>query len=180
MIQTYFLLFYEFLKIGVFAVGGGYATIPFLFHLTEIYDWFNVSELVNMIAISNITPGPVGINMATYTGFTTGGLLGSIISTFGIILGPFILTLVTIYFINKFRESKLIKAVFEALRPASCALLTFVMIQLIMQNIVGEVDFNLKALLLTAALFVIYPFLKGRPSFVILMGGVLGIIFGTV
>lgn len=180
MIQTYFLLFYEFLKIGIFAVGGGYATIPFLFHLTEIYDWFTPNELTNMIAVSNITPGPIGINMATYTGFTTAGFFGSVISTFGIILGPFILTLITIYFINKFRESKFIKSVFEGLRPTSCALLTFVMIQLIEQNVMSPFKFNLKAFILTLLLFILYPRLKGRPSFIILAGGILGIISGVV
>lgn len=180
MLNTYFLLFYEFFKIGLFAVGGGYATIPFLFHLTEIYNWFTKTELTNMIAVSNITPGPVGINMATYTGFTAGGISGSIISTFGIILGPFILTLITIYFINKFRESKFIKTVFEGLRPTSCALLTFVMIQLIEQNVMNKTSFNLKAFILTVILFVLYPFLKKRPSFIILIGGILGIGFGAV
>ena len=96
MLSTYILLFYEFFKIGIFAIGGGYATIPFLFHLTEIYSWFTPFELTNMIAISNITPGPVGINMATYVGYTTKGILGSLISIIGIIIGPFLITLITI------------------------------------------------------------------------------------
>lgn len=174
--MTLILLFYEFLKIGLFAVGGGYATIPFLFHLTEIYPWFSQSELTNMIAISNITPGPIGINMATYTGYTTAGILGSIISTFGIIIGPFILTILTIYFIKKFREASFIKALFEGLRPVACALLTFVMFQLIQQNIFNN-NFNFKAFILTIILFILYPFIKSKPSLIILIGAVLGIIF---
>lgn len=177
MFNTYFLLFYEFLKIGLFAVGGGYATIPFLFHLTEIYNWFSKNQLIDMIAISNITPGPIGINMATYTGFTTKGFLGSVTTTAAIILGPFIITVITIYFINKFRESKFIKAVFNGLRPTSCALLTFVMIQLINQNIFTGGKFSIKAFFLTSILFILYPLFKKRPSFIILIGAMLGILF---
>ncbi len=179
MLQTYFLLFYEFFKIGLFAVGGGYATIPFLFHLIEAYNWFSPSELTNMIAISNITPGPVGINMATYTGFSVLGIKGSVVSTVGIILGPFILTVITIYFINKFRKSKFIKIVFEGLRPTSCALLFFVMLQLIGQNVTNLKFFNLKACILLSILFVLYPKLKSRPNFLIVIGGIFGILAGA-
>ncbi len=170
------MLFYEFFKIGLFAVGGGYATIPFLFHLTEIYPWFTKNELTNMIAISNITPGPIGINMATYTGYTTKGVLGSIVSTFGIIIGPFVLTLITIYFIQKFRQSSFIKAVFHGLRPTSCALLIFVMIQLICQNIFNTGNINLKAFFITLILFILYPTVKSKPSLIIVIGAILGII----
>jgi len=180
--MTLILLFYEFFKIGLFAVGGGYATIPFLFHLTDIYNWFTVSELTNMIAVSNITPGPVGINMATYAGYTTKGIIGAVVSSTAIVSAPFILTLITIYFINKFRETKIIKAVFEGLRPTSCALLSFVMIELILQNIFNTKEFtnfqfSLKAFILTCILFAIYPFVKKRPSLIIIIGAILGILF---
>lgn len=178
MLSTYILLFYEFFKIGIFAIGGGYATIPFLFHLTEIYNWFTPFELTNMIAISNITPGPVGINMATYVGYTTKGILGSLISIIGIIIGPFLITLITIYFINKFRETKFIKTVFEALRPTSCALLCFVMIELINQNIFNsKFEINLKALILVSLLFLIYKFTKKYPSLIIFIGAIFGVLF---
>lgn len=173
--NTLFLLYYEFFKIGCFAIGGGYATIPFLFHLTKIYNWFSISELTDMIAVSNITPGPIGINMATYAGFSTYGLIGAIISTLGIISGPFILTLLVIYFINKFKNSNFLKTIFDALRPASCALLSFVMIKLINQNIINTLD--IKALIITVILFIIYKFLKDKPSLVIFAGAILGIIF---
>ncbi len=175
--NSVFLVFYEFFKIGIFAVGGGYATIPFLFRLTEIYNWFNKTELLDMIALSNITPGPVGINMATYSGFKSAKILGSILSTLGIILGPFIITLCAIYFINKFKNSIILQNIFNALKPVSCALLSYVLIGLVQKNIFYGSKLNLKSAVLTFILFVIYPKLKSRPSFIILTGGLLGILF---
>ena len=169
-------LFIEFFKIGLFAVGGGYATIPFLFHLSETHAWFTKDELINMIAISNITPGPIGINMATYSGFTTSGLTGSVVSTMAIVLSPFIVTLITIYFLEKFKNSKFIKTMFNALRPTSCALLSCVMIQLAKDNILKN-GFSLSPFVITLILFIIYPKVKSRPSLVILIGALLGVIF---
>ena len=89
MLKLYFLLFYEFTKIGLFAIGGGYAALPFLYFIQAKYQWFTIEELTNMIAVSNITPGPIGINMATYTGYTTGGIIGSVIATSAIVFLPF-------------------------------------------------------------------------------------------
>ena len=83
---TYGVLFWEFFKIGLFAVGGGMVTIPFLFDLTRKFDWFTAEELTNMIAVSQSTPGPVGVNMATYAGIQDAGVWGGIIATFGLAL----------------------------------------------------------------------------------------------
>ncbi|MBQ3641454.1 chromate transporter, partial [bacterium] len=102
MLKVYFLLYYEFLKIGVFAIGGGYAALPFLFYIQSKYNWFSIDELTNMIAVSAITPGPVGINMATYTGFTTGGIIGALISTCAIVTLPFLCVITVIKILNKF------------------------------------------------------------------------------
>ena len=76
--MTYLILFLEFFKIGLFAVGGGLATLPFLSELAGKYPWFDESMLGNMIAVSQSTPGPIGINMATYAGFNAGGVLGGL------------------------------------------------------------------------------------------------------
>ncbi len=175
MIQL--LLFYEFLKTGIFAIGGGYATIPFLYHICEKYNWFTVDELTDMIAISNITPGAVGINMATYTGIKTCGILGGMISITGLITGPFIITIFAIYFLNKYKNTKLLKNFFQGLIPASCALLTYTFIQLSIKNIF--VENNLKALIITLILFFIYPFVRKNPSLIIFIGGFFGILFNV-
>ena len=142
MIKLYFLLFYEFLKIGIFAVGGGYAAIPFLFFLQHKYFWFSADDLTNMIAISNITPGPIGINMATYVGFKSAGILGSIISTSAIVFAPFFFTIFLVKLFNKFKLCSVVESIFKGLRPASCALLTSIAIKLFYQSIFLS-DFNL-------------------------------------
>lgn len=168
------ILFYEFFKIGIFAIGGGYATIPFLFHLGEKFNWFNINELTNMIAISNMTPGPVGINMATYTGYNVNGILGGLVSTCGIILGPFIITLITIYFLEKFKKSKLTKNIIQGLKPTSIALLTIVLIQLCIQNFILDKEINIKAVIILFILILSFKYLKKQPSLIILLGGILG------
>ena len=76
------LLFIEFFQVGVFSFGGGYATLPFLYDIAEKYHWYSSSQLTDMLAIASITPGPVGVNVATYAGFTTSGIIGAFISTF--------------------------------------------------------------------------------------------------
>ena len=81
----YFQLFLEFFRIGLFSFGGGYATLPFLYHISDVYHWYTAKQLSDMLAISSITPGPVGVNVATFAGFTTSGLLGALIATTSVI-----------------------------------------------------------------------------------------------
>ena len=181
MIKLYFLLSYEFFKIGLFAVGGGYATLPFLFHLQTQYRWFTIDELTNMIAISNITPGPVGINMATYTGYTTAGLIGSFLATSSIILAPAILVIIVSKLIEKYKSSCLVVDIFNTLRPASCALLSVIAIQLLYKSVVlDKIDMilNLDYKALTLFLFIFIPFLffKKNPLLTILVGAIGGIL----
>ena len=147
MLSLYFLLYYEFLKIGLLAIGGGYAALPFLFHIQGQYNWFTVEELTNMIAVSNVTPGPVGINMATYSGYTTAGFFGSVLATLGIITIPFVLVIIAARLFNKFKNSKLLTSIFTGLRPASCALLTFIGLGLINSTLFKNdgLSFALKA-----------------------------------
>ena len=87
--MTYLLLFYEFFKTGLFAVGGGLATLPFIYDMSARYpEWLSIGDISNMIAVSESTPGPMGVNMATYTGYTVGGVLGSLCATIGVVLPP--------------------------------------------------------------------------------------------
>ena len=122
MIQ-YLWLFYEFFKVGLFAIGGGLATIPFLSDMGGRTGWFSAGELANMIAISESTPGPMGVNMATYVGFHTGGVLGGVIATLGLVCPSIIVILIIAGFLKKFRESRGVDAVFYGIRPASTALI---------------------------------------------------------
>lgn len=116
-------LFYEFFKVGLFSIGGGLATIPFLSDMGTRTGWFSAQELADMIAVSESTPGPVGVNMATYVGFHTGGVPGGFIATLGLICPAILVIAIIAGFLKKFRESRGVQAVFYGLRPASTALI---------------------------------------------------------
>ena len=116
-------LFYEFFKTGLFSVGGGMATIPFLQHMGETTGWFTNGDLTTMIAVSESTPGPMGVNMATYVGFEIAGVPGAVIATLGLITPSIIVILIIAGFLQKFRHSKGVEATFSGLRPASTALI---------------------------------------------------------
>lgn len=117
-------LFFEFFRAGLFAIGGGLATIPFLRDIGLRTAWFTSEELANMIAVSESTPGPMGVNMATYVGFTTAGVPGAVVATLGLICPSIIIILVICQFLQRFRQSRGVEAVFYGLRPASTALIT--------------------------------------------------------
>ena len=121
--MLYLRLFYEFFKVGLFSIGGGLATIPFLTDLGSRTGWFTSGELANMIAISESTPGPMGVNMATYVGFHLRGVPGGIIATLGLVCPSIIVILIIAGFLKKFRESRGVDAVFYGIRPASTALI---------------------------------------------------------
>ncbi len=122
-------LFFEFCRVGLFSVGGGLATIPFLTDLGERTGWFNPGELANMIAISESTPGPMGVNMATYVGFHTAGVVGGVVATLGLVSSSIVIILIIAGFLQKFRQSKAVDAVFYGLRAASVALITAALLQ---------------------------------------------------
>ena len=127
--MTLIQLFLEFCRVGLFSVGGGLATIPFLTDLGERTGWFGPGDLANMIAISESTPGPMGVNMATYVGFHTAGVLGGIVATLGLVSSSIVIILVIAGFLEKFRQSKAVDAVFYGLRAASVALITAALLQ---------------------------------------------------
>lgn len=121
--MIYLRLFLEFFRTGLFSVGGGLATIPFLTDIGERTGWFTHAELANMIAISESTPGPMGVNMATYVGFEAAGPLGSVVATLGLITPSIIVIIIIAAFLKKFRENKYVEAIFYGLRPASTGLI---------------------------------------------------------
>lgn len=124
-------LFFRFFKVGLFAVGGGMATIPFLYNMSDATGWFTYTDLANMIAVSESTPGPIGVNMATYVGFITGmqsgstahGILGSIAATLGLVTPSIIIILIIARVLKSFRNNIYVNSAFYGLRPASTALI---------------------------------------------------------
>ena len=179
MLKLHLLLFYEYCKIGTFALGGGYATLPFLYFLQTKYNWFSVDELTNMIAVSNITPGPIGINMATYTGYTTAGISGAITATTALVIVPFFMTILITKLFTKFQENKCICDIFTGLRPAAGALLTSIGLKLLFQTIKPTtIDYD--ALILFALMFLPFMFTKKNPLLIIIVGAIGGILIKSL
>ena len=123
---AYFLtllrLFYEFAKVGLFAIGGGLATLPFLYDMADTIGWFTAADVANMIAVSESTPGALGINMATYAGYITAGVPGGIVATLGLISPSILVILIIARMLGKFKDSPLVQKGLYGLRPASVAL----------------------------------------------------------
>ena len=190
--MIYLRLFFEFFKVGLFSVGGGLATIPFLTDMGERTGWFTAADLADMLAISESTPGPIGVNMATYAGFHAGGVPGGIIATLGLIAPAIIVITIIAGFLKKFRESRAVDGVFSGLRPASTALITAALIEVCTialmfhevpvpeYGVIKTELFYWPAILLAAAVFVclqIKPLKKLHPIVFILLSAVVGVIF---
>ena len=141
--MLYLRLFLEFLKTGLFAVGGGMATIPFLYDMSDATGWFTYNDLANMIAVGESTPGPIGVNMATYVGYVTGmsqggvlsALLGAVVATLGLITPSVIIILIVAAFLESFRKSRYVDAAFYGLRPASTGLIAAAGISVAVSNL---------------------------------------------
>ena len=183
--MDYLVLFIEFFKAGLFAVGGGLATLPFLKAMVKTYDWFTGAELTNMIAISESTPGPIGVNMATYAGFQAGSVPGALIATIGLVTPSVIIIIIISKILNKFRENQMVKDAFYALRPASAGLIVGAMFDVFVVTMFDPdswmVDmtafFNWPAIILFAlACFGIWKWDKVHPIVFIAIGAVVGIL----
>lgn len=201
--MIYLQLFFEFFKAGLFAIGGGLATIPFLTDIGARTGWFTSGELANMIAISESTPGPMGVNMATYVGFHTGslaggvagGILGGVVATLGLVCPSIIVILIIAGFLKKFRESRGVDAVFYGIRPASTALIAAALVEVCSialmfhqggheiapgQAVPTTELFYWPAILLAAAVFIclqVKPLKKLHPIVFIAASAVVGVIF---
>jgi len=185
-------LFWEFFKTGLFAVGGGMATIPFLYDISDKTGWFTHAELANFMAVAESTPGPIGVNMATYVGFTTAGIPGAVIATVGLVTPSVIVVAIIAGLLKAFKENKYVKSAFYALRPASSAMvasagISVVMIALLRTELYAATGklldlFNFKAIILAAVLLLAtnaIPKVKNlHPIVFILVSAVVGVIFG--
>ncbi len=189
--MTFLYLFFEFFKTGLFAIGGGLATIPFLMDIANRYDWFTQSELTDMIAISESTPGPIGVNMATYAGYSAGynlggvplGILGGIVATLSLVLPSIIVILIVAKVLEKFKESKIVKNVFYSLRPAVIGLLIVSLLGVALpiffdfsKTAFLEIVHIKEVILFALLLFGVLKF-KKHPIVYIGIGAIAGIIF---
>ena len=198
--MIYLQLFWEFFKTGLFAVGGGMATLPFLQAIGESTGWYTYTDLMNMLAVSESTPGPIGINMATSVGFTAAGVPGAAAATVGEITPSIIVILIVAAVLHSFRNNPYVDRAFYGLRPASTGLIgaacvsvileVLTSVQLVVQGggivkspvLGGGSLFNVPGLLLAAALIVLtnyVPKVKGlHPIVFIGLSAVVGIVFG--
>ena len=190
--MIYLQLFFEFFKTGLFAVGGGMATLPFLYDMAEKTNWFTSGQLADMIAVSESTPGPIGVNTATYVGFTTAGFWGGLIATLALVTPSVIIIVIISYFLKAFRENKYVDAAFYGLRPASTGLIaaagmtvvTITLLQMdLFKNSGSIMDlFNWKSLILAVIIYILSNNIKQtkklHPVFFIVGSAIIGILFG--
>ena len=186
-------LFWEFFQTGLFAVGGGMATIPFLYSMSDQTGWFTHNDLANMIAVGESTPGPIGVNMATYVGFLTGmdvagiptAILGAVTATLGLVTPCVIVILIVSAILKSFRNNPYVDAAFYGLRPASTGLITAAGLTVAVSNlfpaeIFSFAAFNWKGLLLGIVLWVLTNKVKQtkklHPIVFILASAVVGIV----
>ena len=186
--MLYLRLFYEFFKAGLFAIGGGLATLPFLYEISDKTGWFTHGQLADMIAVSESTPGPIGVNMATYVGFETGGPAGAVAATLGLIAPSVIIILIIAGFLKAFQDNAYVKAVFHALRPASAALIAAAGLGVVKISLIGWEAFvqsgslgelfRWKEILLAVGVFFgIRHFKKLHPAVFIGISAVIGVLF---
>lgn len=183
--MIYLRLFLEFFKTGLFAVGGGLATIPFLYDMADKTGWFTRGELSNMIAVAESTPGPIGVNMATYAGVQAAGIPGGITATLGLILPSLIIILIIAQVLNKFKSNKIVQDVFYGIRPVVAGLVAAAAVDMINLAIFDAelflkteqiLDFiDIKAVILFVVFLILTrKFKKIHPIVFIIAAGVLG------
>lgn len=173
MLKLLSQLFLQFFHVGVFSFGGGYATLPFLYDIADKFHWYSAKQLTDMLAISSITPGPVGVNVATFSGFTTAGILGSLVATTAIILPSYIIVTIVFKVIDKFRTNRNIKGAIRGLKPAGCALLSAVGIKLLFTS-----NLHLLGTLILLGFLILSIKKKQDPLFYLGISAILGLIIG--
>lgn len=189
--MIYLRLFWDFFKVGLFSVGGGLATLPFLYSLGAKTGWFSTADVANMLAVSESTPGPIGVNMATYAGFDCAGVLGGVVATLGLVTPSVIVIVLIAMALQAFRTNKYVDAAFYTLRPASTGLIAaagWSVFALVLVNLDAyRASYQLadllqwKNLILFAVIWVltnlVKPLKKLHPVVFLALAAVVGIVF---
>lgn len=182
--RVFWDLFIEFFQIGLFAIGGGPATIPFLMDLTERHDWYEKADVTNMLAVSESTPGPIGINMATYAGYNAAGFAGGIVATLSLVLPSLIVIVLIAKLLDNFSKNPYVKSAFFTIRPAVTGLIATAVLGIWETSLFtakdGTFQFPVFSVILCAVFYVamnLKKLKKLHPAFWILCGAIVGIVF---
>ena len=185
--MTILRLIFEFFKTGLFAVGGGLATLPFLYEMGEKTGWFTAQDVLNLLAVSESTPGPIGINMSTYVGFITSGIPGAVIASLSLAAPCVLIILLVIQVLDKFKGNPLVDSIFKTLRPASIGMITAALIGVVKESLLCLENyaglntllsvFNWKAIVLAVGLWFVMKKWKTHPIAYIAIAAAAGIVF---
>lgn len=170
--MTILKLFISFLKIGAFSFGGGYAMLPLIQkEIIEVHNWLTLNEFIDILAVVEMTPGPVAINSATFLGYKVGGILGSVVATIGVVLPSIVVILIIAHFLSKFKKSPYVEWAFKGIRPVVLGLIISASLTVSKNAIV-----DIKTFLLGAVLFYLTSFKKMHPILTIIIAGIVGAI----
>ena len=181
--MIYLILFWTFFKIGLFTFGGGYAMLPLIMAEVESHGWLNIADLVNFVAVSESTPGPFAINISTYIGMRTAGLLGAVCSTGGVVLPSFLIILIVAKAFVKFRQNAAVQGVLSGLKPSAIGLIAAAVISIgtavffprgFAWNVMTSAEFLYSAGIF--AVMLLFIFWKNSPILVIVISALLGMI----
>jgi len=183
--MIYLILFWTFFKIGLFTFGGGYAMIPLIQDAVSSQGWIDSETLVNFIAVSEATPGPLAVNMATYIGSTVGGILGSACATLGVVLPSFIIIIIIAKCYAAFKQSKIMNGIMTGLRPAVIGMIASALLEVGQTVFFPDVisfsvvtTYGFLTSLFIFILMTVLEFKKLHPILIIAISAALGIIFG--
>ncbi len=177
--MIYLDLWLTFLKIGAFTFGGGYAMLPLIQEEVLIHGWMESSALINFIAVSESTPGPFAVNVATYVGAEMGGILGSVCATAGVVLPSFLIILIVARGFEKFKESRIVKGCMAGLKPAVVGLIGTAVLS-VASTVFFSPENSFYVAFIIFAVSVLLAFKKVHPIVIICMSAAMGVIGGIL
>ena len=182
--NTLIQLCMEFFRTGLFAVGGGLATLPFLTEISQLHNWYTQEMLTNMVAVSESTPGPIGVNMATYVGYTVSGLAGALCATLSLVLPSIIVIVLIARMMAKFSENRLVRHAFAGLHPTVTGLIASAGLSVIQTAVTNVSNGVFTVLWIPLILFLgllammqVPAFKKLHPIAFITVGAFVGVLF---
>lgn len=180
MIHEALILAWEFFKIGLFAIGGGPATLPFLMDLAETHDWYTISDLTNMVAVSEATPGPLGLNMATYAGVEALGPFGGLIASIGLVVPSVIIITLIAKFLEGFNDNPIVKSAMFGIKPAVTGIIAAAVLNLFIVSLYIDGQFIVSSAIIAVVIFIclqIKKLSKVHPFFWFVAAAAVGIVF---